>query len=987
MKPALACGPRRWAALMLLAVSATFAQPVPPPDEATLQSALQAAEQQHGAQSPALLQPLLALQQLYLMTGRPAQAIASARRALQIAEAAAGPQDELVPRLTNNLGEVARESGQLADAIAVHTRSLALHERRYGLENPLVATSATNLALALQSAGRLDEARPLLERSLGIRERAEPRDEMDIANSLNSLGEFHRMAGSPARSADYYARSLAIIERQMGPEHWLTALLLGNLATARLQLGELDQALPAAERSLALREKLFPGPHPQTALGLNTLAEVYRALGQDTKTLPLLQRGLAMQEQALGPEHPEVAMALNNLGGWLADHGRLDEALPLEQRSLAIIEKLLGPDHPLVATSLGNMGAQLQEAGRVDEAVPLQQRSLAIRERRLGPDHLDTLIGLHNLAVAQAAAGDREGALSLLQRTVTSAHDNPAARDVRAAAQHHLSRLYAAAGQPDLAIVWGKESINTLQSLRAGVQGLDRGLQSSFVARRRDRYDHLADLLIAQGRIAEAQDVLQMLKEDELREDALRAEGRDPNASRIELTGLERSRFARYYTLRDEQAALAAERQALEQRARRGPLPAEDAARLKRIVDELQPVAQRAMQAFFGAVEREMAGVAATGTLAAGVEASRLRQVLDTLAQAEPQARAVGVQYLVTEQRLSVVLSLPGSPPIAYQQPISRRQLYDRIAIIGQQLKSPSADPKLLEPALRELHDWLIGPIEADLGRYGAGTLMLSLDDQLRLIPFAALRDAGGRYLVQRYTLSLYNEAARLSLDRPDGRRWRIAAMGLSEAVEDLQPLRAVPDEINAVVAGKRVSGEAFLNAAFDRRRLGTVLAAPAGQTPPPYNVLHVASHFVMQPGLPAQSRLYLGDKSRLTLADIGREDLRFANFELVTFSACETARGGGRDADGREMESLGAKAQNQGARAVLATLWQVADRSTGRFMQDFYAATTDGGLNKAAALRATQVAMIEGKLRPARDPSWSAPFYWAPFVLMGNWR
>lgn len=974
----------------LLCASSVLAQPAPAPrpDEAQLQANLRAAEQRDGPDAAALVSPLLALQQLYMSTGSPERALEMARRALQIAEHRLGAEHPDVARLTNNLGEVAREGGALADAVVIHARSLALHEKRYGPAHTEVAMVANNYALALQQAGRYGEALPLLERSLEIRERAQPRDEMGIANSLNSLGEFHRMTGAPAQSAAYYSRSLAIIERHVGAEHWLTALLLGNLATARLQSGQLDQALPMAQRSLALREKNFTAPHPQIAMGLNLLGETYRALGDDAKTAELLQRGLAMQEQVLGPWHFEVSMALNNLGGWNATHGRTAEALALYQRSRDIVERQLGPDHALVATSLSNTGALLLETGRADEAIALHRRSLAIRELRLGPDAPETAFSLHNLAIALAANGDRDGALELLHRVVTVAHDNPASRDVRTAAQHHLSRLYADAGQYDLAILWGKESINTQQTLRIEVEGLEQGLRSSYLETRRSRYDHLADLLISQGRIQEAQDVLQMLKENELHEDLVRSATTDPRDSRIALTGLERDQFARYYALRDNQAALAAERQSLEARARSGPLPAPDAARLRQIRDDLQAVAQNAMRAFLATLGRDLAAQAPAGRASTPVdlEASRLRNILDVLSRDEPQARTVGIQYLVTDQRLSIVLSLPGSPPIAHQQAVGRKQLYDRIAVVLQQLKSPKVDPQLLRLALGQLHDWLIAPIASDLKRYGAATLMLSLDDQLRLVPFAALIGKDQRYLVQDYALSLYNEAARLSLQRPADRRWRIAAMGLSEAVDDLQPLRAVPDELKAIISGRKITGDAFLNGAFDRNRFNVALqTTPDG--PPRYNVLHVASHFVLRPGVPAQSRLYLGDKSRLTLADIIQDDLRFGNFELVTFSACDTARGGGRDASGREMESLGANAQQRGARAVMATLWQVADQSTSSFMQAFYTATTEVDLNKAAALRSVQLAMIEGKLRPASGPSWSEPFYWAPFVMMGNWR
>lgn len=976
-----------WLARLVLAGGLLFAGVAPAaaqvadPEEAKLVEALRRAEQP-GAAEPGLLAALGALQRHLTERGRLPQALPLAQRALVLAERLHGPEHQQVAIVLNNLAELQRQLGQLPQALATHQRSLALHERLLGPDNVEVAVAANNLGLVLHAMGRFPEALALYQRSLAIRERRLGADSLDVANSLNSLAEFYRQVGPQAQAVPLYERTLAIIETQLGPEHPLAALVLGSYAGVQTQLGRLDLALPAAQRSVAIREQRLGPAHPQLALGLSLLAEVRRGLGDEVQTQVLLQRSLAMYEQTLGPQHPDVAMALNNLAGFLDNQGRRDEALPLYERALTILEQQLGPEHPYVANLLNNLGTLHQESGRFEPALALHRRALAIRERLLGPDHPEVALSLHNLALTHEAAGEREAAFADLHRAIAIAHASPAGRDVLWPSQADLAQLHLRAGRPDLAIVWGKEAVNTLQGLRAELVGLDRALQRSYLQDKRRAYDQLADLLIAQGRIAEAQEVLQMLKEQELHDSLQRAESSDTRSTRIELTGLERERFARYYELRDRQAALAAERLALQRQARGAPLSAAEAARLREIVDELMPVAEAAMQAFFARLERDMAALAPPAAVAAGQEASRLRRAVDALALEEPAAAAVGVQYLVTEQRLSIVLSLPGTPPIAHQRAIPRRELYARIAQVLAQLRHPRADAALLRAGLSELHGWLIAPIEADLRRFGARTLMLSLDDQLRLIPFAALLDAQQRHLVQDYTLALYNEAARQALVKPGSRAWRVAAMGLSEPVEDLPALVAVPDELRGVVRGPGRSGDAWLNSAFDRARLVGTLGGERSA----YNVLHVASHFVLQPGVPAQSRLYLGDKSRLTLADMAREDLRFGHFELVTFSACETARGGGRDATGQEMESLSAKTQNQGAQAVLATLWKVDDASTAAFMQRFYASRGERRLNKAEALRAVQLAMIERRLRPAQG-DWSAPFHWAPFVLMGNWR
>ena len=120
------------------------------------------------------------------------------------------------------------------------------------------------------------------------------------------------------------------------------------------------------------------------------------------------------------------------------------------------------------------------------------------------------------------------------------------------------------------------------------------------------------------------------------------------------------------------------------------------------------------------------------------------------------------------------------------------------------------------------------------------------------------------------------------------------------------------------------------------------------------------------------------------TSAEVKDRDLDLNGVDLLTLSACETAVGGGRDATGREIEGFGALAQRQGAKAVLATLWPVADESTSHFMAAFYKAKVGAGQDKSRAVQRVQVEMLEGR-GVAR--AWTHPFHWAPFVLMGNWR
>jgi CHAT domain-containing protein len=176
------------------------------------------------------------------------------------------------------------------------------------------------------------------------------------------------------------------------------------------------------------------------------------------------------------------------------------------------------------------------------------------------------------------------------------------------------------------------------------------------------------------------------------------------------------------------------------------------------------------------------------------------------------------------------------------------------------------------------------------------------------------------------------------------------------------------------------------------------------------YSLVHIASHFVFKPS-DKESFLLLGGNEHLTLDQVRISSTPFFDgVELLVLSACDTATGGG--SNGKEVESFAVLAQRQGAKAVMATLWPVADRSTQELMRRFYEnRVTAGGvlrerMTKAEALRQAQLALLRGQIKgqPSEsrkavadsnlrefkaDPNalWSHPYYWAPFVLIGNWK
>jgi CHAT domain-containing protein len=490
-----------------------------------------------------------------------------------------------------------------------------------------------------------------------------------------------------------------------------------------------------------------------------------------------------------------------------------------------------------------------------------------------------------------------------------------------------------------------------------------------------------------------------MLKEQEYFEFVRRDAADDPRRTQAGYTPFEAEQLQVYEAGSRDLARLGAEYQALLALEETTPLSAAQQARLEALRPELD-----AAKLQFNAALQQL--LTAFRTLSTERQAELAQRQLDS--DDRGLVRELGAQVallhtLVLDERLHLLLTLP-EVLLARVAPIGAADLNRQVETLRQALQDPRRDPR---PAAQALYGALIAPIAPDLEAAGITTLMVSLDGTLRYVPLAALHD-GERYLTERYALSVFTAAARDKVRLPPKPTWTVAGFGVSQAHAGFAPLPSVPDELAAIVRATpeesgALPGQRQLDAEFTEARLRAGLRRP---------VVHIASHFSLNPGNESLSFLLLGTE-RLTLDRI-RALYDFGQLDLLTLSACNTAVGG-QSARGQEVEGLGTLAQKQGAKSVIATLWPVADASTGAFMAHFYRLRQQQHLSKAEALRQTQLAFLGApplpastdqaavRGRPVRlggsvdtstapafnpdpDHPYAHPYYWAPFILMGNW-
>ena len=165
------------------------------------------------------------------------------------------------------------------------------------------------------------------------------------------------------------------------------------------------------------------------------------------------------------------------------------------------------------------------------------------------------------------------------------------------------------------------------------------------------------------------------------------------------------------------------------------------------------------------------------------------------------------------------------------------------------------------------------------------------------------------------------------------------------------------------------------------------------------YQVVHLATHGLFRPGRPAhESFILFADSKQATLPVIENTWL-LSGVDLMVLSACETGVGGVLG-NGEEIHGFGYLMQNAGANAVLASLWKVSDGGTQALMSAFYRHLNKPGTSKSEALRQAQLELLgnsaaeggsqaERGVQPAGEepasPGFGHPYFWAPFVLIGN--
>jgi CHAT domain-containing protein len=703
------------------------------------------------------------------------------------------------------------------------------------------------------------------------------------------------------------------------------------------------------------------------ANSLHSIGIVHRSQGNYAQALDYYQKGLTLSE-ALG-DKATIAITLNNFGEVHQSQGNYALALDYHRKSLKLSES--AGDKYGVSLTLANLGFVHQSQGDYEQALDYYRKSLALKES-LGDKNGTALMlanigGIYHRQGHAAQALDSAARASALARQIGSL-------DILWDSQLTAAKAYVSLGQPVPARRALTDSIETIETMRTQVAGAEQDSQR-FFENKLSPYLAMTELLIRQNNVGEALTYAERAKARVLLDVLRGGRASVTKAMTAEEQEQERQLTGRLVSLNSQ-----IQRESLRAQPEQSRL-----ANLKAQLHTAR-LDYEALQNRLYAAHPEL-------KVKRG-ESTPLK--LDEAAGLLPDAQSALLEYVLTEEKTYLfVLTRSGdgrqAKAVARVFPlnISAKELVARAANFRRQLAGRDL---LYRKTAVELYELLLGPARALLK--GKRMLTIVPDGMLWEMPFQALQPTPGRHLIEESAVSYAPSLTVLremnkarGTARPGGAHEPMSLLAVgnpllgTQAVERLKArlmegeLLPLPEAEAQVKELQHLYGAAHSRVYVGRDAREERIKADAGK----YRILHLATHGIFDDAAPMYSHVILANEEGDAREDGVLEAWEMMNLdlhaELVVLSACETARG--RVGAGEGMIGLAWALFVAGSPSTVVSQWKVDAASTNTLMLEFH--------RSLRARNSRARALQQATLKTLQDRRYRHPFYWAPFVLIGD--
>ncbi len=884
------------------------------------------------------------------------EASRSCERALTIYRDIRDRQGEQLTLLAFGLGYM---------SLSDHAKAVDYYEQSIVIARELKDQSGEDilipaLALSYSSLKNYPKAIEYLEKSLPIYRKSQ--DKSGELSVLNLLGEAYVTLTNYTKAVEHYEVVLSISRENKNLLN--EGVALERLGYMHMFLGDYSKSLNYHQRSLDISRELKN--QVLEGYSLSSLGIFYHYLGDYPKAIEYQQKSLKAFRETNNRSGRGNAFLM--LGLTYYNLKEYEKSIENYEQSLAISVET--KDGSLEATAIGNIGFSHRALGNYSKAIEYHRKSLDVSLKN--KVRVPEAYALGGLGWDYQSVADYPKALYYYEQALAIAREMKSPEGERVAFAKIASVLQDQK-KSDLAIAYYRQSIKASESIRQSTRALPKNLQSSYTQVISETYRDLASLLISQGRNGEAQQVLELLKVQDLNEFAA--------TTRSTIPSIDGSISTSAPAVQVEINTLMAFGKTLDDCRR------SNCSSLSSLESQYQDRRTAAEQTI-----KQIEANAKNNPSIAG-RTSDFTQSADKLAN---RPNTAVVYPLVTTDGVQLLWMTQGKVNGSATCPMPKAKLDDHIKTFRNLIANRDSDLNLLKSEGKVLYDCLIGPLDTAFKANKITNIIFIPDLTTSYIPLAALYD-GTNYLVDRYTISNALSAALTDTTDRLPTSASTLGLGLTEGYPGYNALPNVQLELDSIVKTNSTNGlfpgTTFFNTQFTLNTLN----GDNQKNLRDRKIVHIATHGAFLPADPKASYLLLGNGDRFPIYQIQDLDA-LRNTHLVVLSACETGVGG-KDNNGTEIAGISSYFLNDRAKAVIASLWKVDDASTSLLMQNFYQ-NLSTGMSKPSALREAQLNLLNQKITPKsatdrgvrlyRPPGATAsnfahPYFWAPFTLTGN--
>ncbi len=863
----------------------------------------------------------------------------------------------------------------------------ALELRRAAGDTTGEGETLRTIGMVYLAQAKNQQALDYLDRALGLHKQSAERGQ--LAFTYTQLGALYWRLGEREKMRDSFDRGLDAL-REIGDIENETRVLT-SLSFIHLTQGDYQKALDNLPRTLELfrAAKSLDGE----AATLNTLGMVYYNLGDPSRALDYFNESLSCFNKLQYKRNQ--AYVLTNVGITYSTLGDKQKALDQFDKALQLTRAAADPRGE--ANLLRHIGKVYQEIGNLPVALNNFERMLELSREQSDPS--SQARALTSIGEVYAAMGDHLKALASLDLALTLVR-KVKERYGEAKTLSALAGVQRSRGDLASARTFAEEALRIIESLRAKVTGNE--LRTSYLAVNQGYYELYVDLLM---RLHEqypesGYDALALQASERARARALLeslVEAKADIRQGVDSTLLERERSLQLQLNANE-----------ERRVRL--LSAEH-------TPEQAAAAERQVNAMLTQYQQVQAQIRATSPRYAALTQPQPLDLKEIQAQLDEETLLL--VYGLGAKR-SFVWAVTPTTLTSYVLP-ARDKINSRAGWVARMMKASSQPQSRAqtEEAVRHLSRLVLGPVAA---RLSVKRLVIVADGALQSIPFAALPAPNNKQLliaeheiVNLPSVSVLSQQRRQLAGRApaplslaiiadpvfemDDERFQSLPAAISPVkaplVQRADPLAEVTRSLRAAglprfgrLLASRQEAEQ-ISKHFPEAVCSKILDFDASRANlarinlSEYRILHFATHSLINLESPELSGIVLSlyDKERQPQDGFLRAHELYnlkLGADLVVLSACQTALG--KEVRGEGLINLTRGFMYAGVARLVVSLWDVSDNATAELMRRFYEGMTRDNLRPAAALRNAQLAM-------ARQPRWSARYYWAGFILQGEWR